>query len=131
MRSFKFFRWMSAVLVLTVAATTISAPARAAMIATPDAAAVAADRQRVEAFLERSDVAARLQALGVRPEDARARVAALSDEEVSELAGHMQTLPAGGFLGEIVGAAVLVFLVLLLTDILGFTHIFPFTKPIK
>ena len=24
-----------------------------------------------------------------------------------------------------------VFLVLLLTDILGFTHVFPFTKPIK
>ena len=41
-------------------------------------------------------------------------------------------MPAGGDgIGALVGAAVLIFLVLLLTDILGFTHVFPFTKSIK
>lgn len=131
MRSLKLFRWVSAVLVLTVSATTVSVPAQAAMIATADAAAVAADRQRVEAFLERDDVVARLQTLGVRPQDARARVAALSDEEVSALARRMDSLPAGGFLGDVIGALVLIFLVLLLTDILGYTKVFPFTHSVN
>jgi hypothetical protein len=41
----------------------------------------------------------------------------------------MDQLPAGGDgIGTIVGAAVLVFLILLITDILGFTHVFPFVK---
>jgi hypothetical protein len=127
MRSLTFFRWMSMVLVVAVTATTVPAPARAAMIATTDAAA-AADRQRVEAFIERSDVASRLQALGVRPEDAKARVAALDDEEVAALARRVETLPAGGFAGEVIGALLIVFLVLLLTDILGYTKVFPFTR---
>ena len=47
---------------------------------------------------------------------------------LAQLAGRIDTLPAGG---EILGAIVLIFLVLLLTDILGFTKVFPFTKPIK
>ena len=131
MRSFSFFRWISAALIIAVTVTTISAPAQAAMIATQDAAAAASDRQRVNAFLDRGDVAARLQALGVKPADAKARVAALSDEDVSTLAGRMDALPAGGFVGDIIGALVLVFLVLLLTDILGYTKVFPFTRSVS
>ena len=34
-------------------------------------------------------------------------------------------------MGAVVGALLLVFIILLITDILGFTHVFPFTKPIK
>jgi UPF0716 family protein affecting phage T7 exclusion len=38
-------------------------------------------------------------------------------------------MPAGGdALGVVVGAAVLIFLILLVTDILGLTDIFPFVK---
>ena len=33
--------------------------------------------------------------------------------------------------GDLIGAVVLVFLILLLTDILGFTKIFPFTRPVR
>jgi len=41
----------------------------------------------------------------------------------------MDQLPAGGSaIGTIVGAAVLIFLVLLITDILGFTHVFSFVN---
>jgi hypothetical protein len=41
----------------------------------------------------------------------------------------MDQLPAGGDgLGTIIGAAVLIFLVLLITDILGFTHVFSFVN---
>jgi hypothetical protein len=56
-------------------------------------------------------------------------VDALSDDEVAELSARIDALPAGG--DGIVGAIVLVFLVLLLTDIVGLTKIFPFTRSIK
>ena len=60
---------------------------------------------------------------------AKARVNSLTDEEVSQVARQMDQLPAGGDgLAIIVGAAVLIFLVLLLTDILGLTDVFKFVK---
>jgi hypothetical protein len=65
----------------------------------------------------------------VSPAEVNARVAALSDAEAAELAARIDELPAGGV--SILGAALIVFLVLLLTDILGYTKVFPFTKPMK
>lgn len=76
-------------------------------------------------MLVRDDVAAALQRYGVDAAQARARVAVLSDAEVLQLGGRMDQLPAGG---DVLGVAVFVFLVLLLTDILGYTDIFPFVK---
>ncbi|HVJ23762.1 MAG TPA: PA2779 family protein, partial [Burkholderiales bacterium] len=49
-----------------------------------------------------------------------------TDAEAAELAARIDDLPAGGI--GIVGAILVVFLVLLLTDILGYTKIFPFTR---
>jgi hypothetical protein len=73
-----------------------------------------------------------LQAHGVSIEQAKARIAALTDAEAAQLAAQIDSLPAGGDpLGALISAVLIVFLVLLLTDILGFTKVFPFTKPIK
>ncbi len=56
-------------------------------------------------------------------------VAALSDAEVAKLASDIKTSPAGqGAIGAIVGAALLIFIVLLITDLLGFTSVFGFTN---
>ena len=85
-------------------------------------------RERVAAFLEREDVVAQLEALGISPAEAQSRVAALSDQEISEIAGKLDTLPAGGVLGALIGAALIVFIVLLITDLLGFTSVFGFTN---
>lgn len=85
-------------------------------------------RERVTAFLAREDVVAQLEALGISPEEAQSRVAALSDQEISEIAGKLDTLPAGGVIGAIIGAALIVFIVLLITDLLGFTSVFGFTN---
>jgi hypothetical protein len=52
-----------------------------------------------------------------------------TDAEAAQLVSNIDELPAGGI--GIVGAIVLVFLVLLVTDILGYTKVFPFTKPIR
>ena len=85
-----------------------------------------ADRAKVLAAFARPDLQAKLQELGVSPAEAQKRVAALSDDEASYLAGRIDQAPAGGV--GILDFVLIVFLVLLLTDILGYTHIFPFVK---
>lgn len=87
------------------------------------------DRARIISTLSREDVQAALVARGIDPTQAKSRVAALTDEEASLMASQLDTAVAGG--DGIIGAIVLVFLVLLLTDILGFTKIFPFTRSVR
>jgi len=95
----------------------------------PQSADADADRATVMSFLERGDVRAQMRDLGVDPQEAEARVAAMSDAEVRDLAGKLDTAQAGeGPLGAVVGAAVFVFVVLLITDILCLTDVFPFTR---
>ncbi len=87
------------------------------------------DRTRVMDFMLREDVQQQLTLLGVDPEEAARRVASLSDEEIQEIAGRLEELPAGeGGVGAVVGAIVIIFLVLLVTDLLGLTDVFPFVK---
>ena len=70
-----------------------------------------------------------MTARGIDPEEAKARVDALSDSEVVQLAEQIEQLPSGGDgLGVVIGGALFVFLVLLITDILGFTDVFPWVK---
>jgi hypothetical protein len=69
-----------------------------------------------------------LVGLGVDPLEAQRRVAALSAEEVAAVQGRLDQLPAGGFVGEVVGAILIVFLVLLITDIAGLTNVFPWVN---
>lgn len=54
-----------------------------------------ADRASVLSLMSRSDVASQLQALGLDPQVAKDRVAAMTDEEVRSLAGKLDSLPAG------------------------------------
>ena len=92
----------------------------------------AEDRTRVMDFMLRENVQQQFTTLGVDPEEAVRRVASLSDEEIREIAGRLEELPAGeGGVGAIVGAILIIFLVLLITDLLGYTDVFPFvTKTI-
>ena len=72
--------------------------ATAGMIGTDQvvtASTAQADRTIVENFLNRSDVAQQLQSLGLSSKSAQDRVASLSDQEVQQLAGKIQSLPAG------------------------------------
>ena len=107
----------------------VSLPAQAGLVSTESVAA-AGSRDRIAVILERADVQSRLGAFGVSPSDIKARVAAMSDAEAAQLAGQIDSLPAGG-IGDILGAIVLVFIVLLITDILGLTKIFPFTRSVR
>src|SRR5678815_450126 len=119
-----FKRLLSSLLIVCLAG--LGLPVHAGMLPT---GAANPERARVLTVLERSDVQAQLQANGVNPADVKARVAAMTDDEVAQLAGQIDSLPAGGT--DVLGVILVVFLVLLITDILGFTKIFPFTKKDK
>jgi hypothetical protein len=83
-----------------------------------------ADRALVLETLQRAEVQSQLQTLGVDSQAAADRVAAMSDQEVSQLAGKIENLPAGGV--SWLGVLLVVVLALVITDILGYTDIFPF-----
>ena len=61
-----------------------------------------AARDMVNSVVSRTDVASQLQALGLSPEAAKDRVAALTDSEVSKLAGQLENLPAGANAGGLI-----------------------------
>jgi len=109
--------------------------AHAGMIATDAVAAQATQaeaqsrRATVLATLNRADVAEALAAKGVDMAAARERIASLSDAEVVALADQLDHAPAGA--SDVLGVIVFIFLVLLVTDILGFTKVFPFTRSIR
>jgi hypothetical protein len=122
-------------LVLAVVMFVISMPlgvANAALVSTEQVLARAdgaGDRTRVLAFLERAEVREQIVALGVDPNEAAARVRALSDAQVRDIAGQLDQLPAGqSAVGAVVGAILIIFLVLLVTDLLGLTNVFPFVN---
>lgn len=83
-------------------------------------------RDKVETFLARDDVQEQLIAQGVDPIEAQQRVDSLTPAETQQLAGRIDELPAGGT--DIVGALLFIFVLLLLTDLLGLTNIFPWTR---
>lgn len=103
--------------------------AQAAMVSTAQLASANAGEQartRLATVLQRADVQAGLEHNGIDAADAQARVAALSDDEAAALAQQVDALPAGG--DGLIGALVFIFVVLLVTDILGLTKVFPFTR---
>ncbi len=91
-------------------------------------AASSDSRARLLGALERADLAAALQARGVAVGDVRARVDALTDAEATQLMAQIDQAPAGA---DIVGVLFTVFIILLVTDILGLTKVFPFTRSVR
>lgn len=71
--------------------------AQAEMIST-DAVQAPTERERVKAILARPELAQALQKMGLPPADAVARVDAMNDAEVRQLAGRLDLLPAAGAL---------------------------------
>ena len=120
------------VIIALSAFSIISAPAHAAMVNTAEILKQNQHNlacERMNMFLDRSEVQKYLVAWGVNPDEAKARVDCLSDQEIERISAQLDQLPAGsGGLGTVVGAALIIFIVLLITDILGFTDVFTFVK---
>lgn len=126
-------RFLSAFLATSILFTGSIQAVQAAMISTEQVAESAItsrgdqDRAKIVSMLSRDEVQTELVARGIDPTEAKSRVAALTDDEASSLASQLDKAPAGG----IIGAILLVFFVLLITDILGFTKVYPFTRSVR
>ena len=77
----------------------LATPAHAGMIAT-DAAQAGDERSRVRAMLARPELAREIESMGIAPREALARVDAMSEAEVSQLAGRLNALAAGGAVSD-------------------------------
>ena len=129
----RFMRWTSRVVMLSMLAMGLPMQsAFAVMVDTNQTVShelAGQDSAKINAFLDRADVLAQLQKQGVTANEAKARVYALTDDEAHNIAGKLNTLPAGG--DGVLGVLLTIFIVLLITDILGFTKVFPFTHSIN
>lgn len=128
----RFMRMTSRLLIASVLGLGLPLQSSYAGLVGTDKVAVSAqsqsERERIRSFLDREDVRNELQAQGIDVNTAKARVDALTDEEVQKVAGKLDKMPAGG---DIIGILFTVFVILLVTDILGFTKVFPFTRSVK
>src|SRR5258708_1339120 len=129
----KLRRLLSGALIVSIAGLGVPLPASAGMVAT-DTAIAAAARDHISSILDRRGARARPEAGGVSPAEVKARVPARRDAGGAQPVNQIVSLPAGadgGAVEAIVGALVLVFLILLITDLLGWTKVFPFTRSIR
>jgi len=86
-------------------------------------------RDYLNRIMAREDVQAVFTSHGINPLEAKARLDTLSDAEIVRLYNQIEQLPAGGSdLGTAFIAVGVVFIVLFITDLLGYTDVFSFTK---
>lgn len=131
----KFFRRireiLAAPMILSLLIVTIPAPAWSAENIGTDTlieeSVHAAERALVYEFMSRDDVQQEMMNLGVDPDEALYRLNTLSDSEIQQIAGDIQSMPAGeGALETVLGAALVVFVILLITDFMCLTNVFRF-----
>ena len=86
-------------------------------------------REYLKTFLAREDVKSTLVSQGIDPQEAQNRIDSLTEEESRFVADQLDQMPAGGgFFSTLLIVVFLVFVILLVTDITGYTDIFPFVK---
>jgi len=132
-------RWVATLVAASVSYAGMLQSAQAGLVGTAQVAEAqgvvsvdtraAEQRARVLSLLDRADVASGLQEHGLSADQARERVAALTDAEVEQLAHTIDTAPAGA--DSFLGVLVFIFVLLLVTDILGLTKVFPFTRSVR
>ena len=132
-----FKRITSAIVAASVLSSSMWTSVQAATISTQAAAqeqsvsAEAANQARasITQTLQRADLRQALLDKGVNPDDVQTRVNSLNNEEVLALSDQLDQAPAGA--SDVLGALIFVFVLLLVTDILGLTKVFPFTRSIR
>lgn len=85
-------------------------------------------KAQLMAALERSEVQQKLTAMGVDIDQAKARVATLTEAEIAQLNQGINDLPAGS---DFLGVALTIFIIFVITDMLGATDVFTFVHPIR
>lgn len=123
-------KWTSAVLALAFLGLS-TMPLQAAMVSTDEVISTQQaqmDREALAAVLDRADVQKKLVTMGVSLGDVEQRIALMTDAEVAQLNQQIADLPAGA---DVVGILVLLFVVFVVTDVIGATDIFPFIRSVN
>ena len=86
------------------------------------------DRDALLQTISRADVQEQLLAMGVTMADIESRINQMTQEEVAQLNLQIDQMPAGG---GVLGVALVVFIVFVVTDVIGATDIFPFIHSVN
>jgi len=108
---------MKSIIRILILALSLALPQAHAGLVSADAAQAAGDRERVKALIARPELAREIEKLGILPQEAAARVDAMNEAEVRELAGRLDALPAGGAISN-QELLLLIILILLLVIVL-------------
>ncbi len=79
-------------------------------------------------IIQRDNVREQLLHMGVSPSAIESRINLMTPEEIAQLNQQLDELPAGG---DILGVLLVIFIVFVITDVIGATDIFPFIKPVN
>ena len=131
MRTSRLFKKTGTLLLAASLLGASVAPAQAAMVGTAQVIAAeqgALNRASLASMLEREDLQRQLTAMGVDVQQAKDRVAGLTDAEVARINQQVEKLPAGS---DALGVVLTIIVIFIITDLVGWTDIFPFVHPIK
>ncbi len=126
-----FLRRPIAVLLSLLLALAPMIPAQAAMIGNEQVInqhQQGQTRDSLQQLLQQQSARQQLQALGVSPDLVKSRIDSLTDSELARINRHVDTLDAGG---NILGILLVIFVVFVITDVIGATDIFPFIHPVN
>lgn len=85
-------------------------------------------RDSLQQLLQQDSARQQLQAWGVSPEQIKNRIGSLTDAELARINSQLDNRNAGG---SILGILLIIFIVFVITDVIGATDIFPFIHPIN
>ena len=126
-----YLRRPTAILLSLLLALTPLIPAQAAMIGNEQVInqhSQGQTRDSLQQLLDQQSARQQLQSLGVSPDQIKSRIDSLTDSELARINRHVDTLDAGG---SILGILLVIFIVFVITDVIGATDIFPFIHPVK
>ena len=126
LNSLRQTRFVASLLVISILFLSLQPTVNAAIVSTSDLVAEQqshVDREYLLNSLDREEVQVALVSQGVDLEMAKLRVAGMTDSEVRTLNAKMDALPAAS---GVVGTVVFILIVLLITDLVGVTDVYPF-----
>jgi len=126
-----FLRRPIAVLLSLLLALAPLIPAQAAMIGNQQIINQSESQQTrgsLQQLVEQESARQQLQAWGVDPEQIQNRINSLTDSELARINQQVDTLDAGG---GVLGILLVIFVVFVITDVIGATDIFPFIHPVN
>jgi hypothetical protein len=126
-----FLRRPTAALLSILLALMPMLPAQAAMIGNEqivNQSLSVQTRDSLRQLFEQDTARQQLQAWGVSPDQINTRINSLTDAELTRINQQVGDLNAGG---NVLGILLVIFIIFVITDVIGATDIFPFIHPVN